>query len=79
MTTYDLERQLEKMGFAKDTTLTYKKGDTRVFLQEDCISLTDGLQKLINIPLDTILTAYMDYLANMFVLVFKKGEQSFMV
>lgn len=79
MTTYDLERQLENMGFTHDTKLTYKLGDTRVYIHADCVSLADGLQKLINIPLDNLLTVYMDYLASMLVLVFKKGEQSFMV
>ena len=79
MTTYDLERQLENMGFAHDTKLTYKLGDTRVFIHNELLSISDGLTRLVGIPLDTILTVYMDWLANMLVVVFKKDEKAFMV
>ena len=67
MTSYDVERELEKAGFKHDTKLTYKLNDCRVFLHDEKVSVSDGMTKIVNIPLSTILTFSIDELARLLI------------
>lgn len=63
MTSYDVEHKLEKAGFKHDTKLTYKLNDCRVFLHDEKVSVSDGMTKIVNIPLSTILMFAIDEVA----------------
>lgn len=67
MTSYDVERKLEKAGFKHDTKSTYKLNDCRVFLHDEKVSVSDGMTKIVNIPLSTILTFSVDELARLLI------------
>jgi len=67
MTTNDLNYTVRKMGFVNADNHTLRNGDCRMIIHDATVSVSDGVEKLVQYPIVNIQRVLLDTLANMLI------------